>query len=151
MDTILFSFTARDGGAMFWIFFMVFIPGGATLGPPFMSIDTFLICAAIFAVVAFGLDCKITVTSDGVRFVRRLYGIPFYVRNGDVITSVAYDSDWDDEETASGVVVEIDGKEVHIGAGKRKAELYSGLFRYSEVYRNMQSNQAFKPTPDGAV
>jgi len=135
----LFSFTARDGVAMFWIFFIVFIPSGATLGPPFMSVDAFMICAAVYAVLAFGLDCKITVTSDGVRFARRLYRIPFYVRNGQAITAVSYDSDWDDEESASGVVVEIDGKEVHIGAGKRKTELYSGLFRNLEPYRRMQS------------
>jgi hypothetical protein len=83
--------------------------------------------------------------------MRRLYRIPFYVRSGDVINSVAYDSDWDDEETASGVVVEIDGKEVHIGAGKRKTELYLGLFRHSEAYRKLQSNPSFRPTPDGAA
>jgi hypothetical protein len=151
MDTTLFSFKVRDGVAMFWIFFVVFIPGGVTLGPPFMNINTFFICAAIYAVLAFGLDCKITVTSNGVHFVRRLYRIPFYVRSGDVINSVAYDSDWDEEETASGVVIEIDGKEVHIGARKRKTELYLGLFRHSEAYRKMQSNQWFKPTPDGAA
>ncbi|WP_161076140.1 hypothetical protein [Duganella sp. CY15W] len=150
-DATLFSFKARDGVAMFWIFFIVFIPGGATLGPPFMSVDAFLICTAAYAVLAYGLDCKITVTSDRVRFVRRLYWIPFYARSGRVITSISYDSDWDDEESASGVVVEIDGRETHIGAGKRKAELYMGLFRNSETYRSMQAEQGFKPTPDGAT
>jgi len=150
-DVTLFSFKARDGVAMFWIFFIVFIPGGTTLGPPFMSVDAFLICAAVYAVLACGLDCKITVTADGVRFVRRLYWIPFYVRSGRAITSVSYDGDWDEDESASGVVVEIDGKEIHIGAGKRKTELYLGLFRNSEAYRKMQPDQGFKRTPDGAI
>jgi hypothetical protein len=151
MDKMLFSFKARDGVAMFWIFFIVFIPGGVALGPPFMSLSSFLIGAVGYAVLAFGLDCKITIRSDSVCFVRRLYRIPFYVRRGRLITSVSYDSDWDDEDSASGVVVGIDGKEIHIGAGKRKAELYTGLFRNSEIYRSMQSNQTGKLEPDDAA
>ena len=150
-DVTLFSFKARDGVAMFWIFFLVFIPGGATLGPPFMNVDAFLICSTVYVVLAFGLDCKITVTSDGVRFVRRLYWMPFYARSGRAITSVSYDSDWDEEESASGVVVEIDGREIHIGVGKRKTELYLGLFRNSDAYRRMQPDQGLKPAPDGAT
>jgi len=150
-DETLFSFKARDGVAMFWILFIVFIPGGATFGPPFMSVEAFLICTTVYAALAFGLDCKITVTPEEVQFVRRLYWIPFYVRSGRMITSVSYDSDWDEEESASGVVVEIDGREIHIGAGKRKTELYVGLFRNSETYRRMQSGHEFKQSPDGAT
>lgn len=151
MDKMLFSFKAKDGVAMFWIFFIVFIPGGVALGPPFMRLNSFLICAVGYAVFAFGLDCKITVRSGSVCFVRRLYRIPFYVRRGRLITSVSYDSDWDDEDSASGVVVGIDGKEIHIGAGKRKSELYAGLFKNSEIYRSMQSNQTGKFEPDDAA
>jgi hypothetical protein len=141
----------RDGVAIFWIFFIVFTLGGVTLGPAFMSVNAFLICAAAYAVLAFGLDCKITVAPGRVRFSRRLYWTPYYARSGRVISSVSYDSDWDDEHPASGVVVEIDGREIHIGAGKRKTELYMGLFRSSETYRRMQSEQIFEPAPHGAT
>ena len=148
IDVPLFSFKARDGVAMFWIFFIGFVPGGVTLGPPFMSLDAFLIWSAVYAALALGLDCTINVSPHRVRFMRRIYWIPYYVRSGRMITSVFYDSDWDEEDTASGVVVEIDGREVHIGAGKRKSELYLGLFRNSEMNRRMQADQPFKSTPD---
>lgn len=150
-EPTIFSHTARDGVAIFWILLIVFFPGGFMLGPPFMSMKFFVISLMAYLVVGLGLSCKITVGPTRVRFARRVFGIPYYVVTGSEITSVSYDSDWDEEETASGVVVEIDGKEIHIGAGKRKTELYKGLFQNSAYYRQMQSNQEFKPTPDGAA
>lgn len=149
-ETNPFTHTARDGVAMFWILLIVFFPGGVMLGPPFVSMKIFVFSVLAFVVAGFGLDCKITVWPDRVRFVRRFYRIPYYIVTGSEITSVSYDSDWDEEETASGVVVEIDGKEIHIGAGKRKVELYLALFRRSVVYRNMQADQGLKPMLDGA-
>jgi hypothetical protein len=151
-EVIKFSHTARDGVAMFWILFIVFFPGGIMLGPPFMSVRIFTYSFVAFIVVGLGLTCKITVSATRVRFARRFFGIPYYVISGSEITSVTYDSDWDEEETASGVVVEIDGKkEIHIGSGKRKTALYTGLYVNSALYRRMESNQEFKPTPNGAA
>jgi hypothetical protein len=134
---------------MFWILLIVFFPGGVMLGPPFMSVNFFVFSFTAYVVVGLGLDCKITVGPTHVRFARRIYWLPYYVVNGTEITSVSYDSDWDEERTASGVVVEINGKEIHIGAGKRKTELYNGLFKNSAVYRVAQSPQELKPTSDG--
>jgi hypothetical protein len=150
-EKTLFTHTARDSVAMFWLVFIIFFPGGTVLGPPFMSLRVFLISLGAYLIVCSGLSCKITVGPSHVRFTRRLFWVPYWVVSGSEITSVSYDSDWDEEETASGVVVGIDGKEVHIGAGKRKVELYTGLFLHSAVYRAMQSNLQFKATPDGAA
>lgn len=137
----LFSHTARDGVAMFYILFIVFFPGGVMLGPPFISVDAFIFATVGFIVVALGLDCKIVVGPTEVRFMRRIFWIPYYVVRGKEITSVVYDSDWDDEETASGVVVTLAGKEVHIGAGKRKNELYMNLYRCSAEHRVFHSDR----------
>lgn len=128
-DSQEFHYQARDGVAIFMIVIWVFFPGGCMLGFPFMSKEIFTYSVLAFLVVILGLDCKISVVPGQVRFVRRLFKIPYYIRRGTAITDVCFDSDWDEEATASGVVAEIDGKETHIWAGKRKGILYSGLSR----------------------
>ncbi|MRW89029.1 hypothetical protein GJ699_03435 [Duganella sp. FT80W] len=81
---------------MFWILLIVFFPGGFMLGPPFLSMKFFIIALIAYFVVGLGLSCKIIVGTTQVRFVRRIFGVPYYVVTGREITSVTYDSDWDE-------------------------------------------------------
>lgn len=104
-----------------------------------MSVQAFIVGTVCFIVIALGMTCKITVTSESVHIVRRCYFLPYVFYSGREIESVRYDGDWGDEEVSSGVVVTINKKEVHIGARKRMNELHTSLFRLSNEFRLMES------------
>lgn len=148
-SNILYQYTGRDGVAVFYSFFWIFIPGGVILGLPFISVQAFIIGTAAFIVIALGLTCQITVTSEYVRFVRRCYFLPYSSYSGREIESVRYDGDWGDEEGSCGVVVTIDNQEIHIGARKRMNELHTSLFRLSNEFRMMESRNTKSDTTCG--
>lgn len=124
-----FAFRNWDGGAAFWLGLIVFFNGGLGLGLPFMSWHVLAVTSVIYLLLVPWLDCTILVVPGRVRLARRLCRIPYYWYTGAKITDVCYDSDWDEESTATGVVVSIDCKEFHIVAPRRKTALHASLAR----------------------
>ncbi|AVR97307.1 hypothetical protein [Pseudoduganella armeniaca] len=92
-----------------------------------MSLRALTISSVIYLLLIPWLDCKITVAPGRVRIARRLCRVPYYWYTGQSITDVCYDSDWDDEDTATGVVVSIDSKQFHIVAPRQKTAFYRRL------------------------
>jgi hypothetical protein len=86
---------------------------------------------AIFFVAALaiiiGLRASIVVRPSRVVITRKWFFIPYWRRTGRVIEDVWFGGDWGEPEGASGVVVKLKGKEIHIGSPKTMHYLYFSL------------------------
>ena len=126
----VFRLSGRDTLPQFAVFFFVF--GGGCLPFPFMIYHGFgVLAVVIFFVaamgVAVGLRFSIVASAKRVRITRSWLGIPYWRHTGRVINDVFYDGIWGDAEVSSGVVLDLDGREVHVGSGSSMHELHAGL------------------------
>lgn len=130
MNSTLFRYSGRDALPQFAVFFFVF--GAGALPLPFMiyhgwgvyAVAVFLAAAAFVAV---GLRFTIVVSAEGVRITRSWIGIPYWSHWGHAINDVYFGGDWGEAEGASGIVLDLDGREVHVGSGRSMGELHSAL------------------------
>src|SRR5262249_8292034 len=92
--------------------------------------------AAIYTLVALGvvigLRNSIVVTPSLVVITRSWFFIPYWRYTGRAIQDVWYGGDWGLPEGACGVVVKLDGQEVHIGSAKTMHHLYASLYPMRE-------------------
>jgi hypothetical protein len=86
---------------------------------------------AIFVVAActviIGLRASIVVRPSRVVITRKWFFIPYWRNTGRVIEDVWFGGDWGEPEGASGVVVKLNGKEIHIGSRRTMDQLYFSL------------------------
>jgi hypothetical protein len=131
-DVAILRFSGRDSMAQFmafviivqsvgWIFLPVAwipLPGGA--------VSFGFLTLAVVVIIA-GLRASIVVKPSRVVIVRKCFFIPYWCHIGRAIEGIQFGGDWGDPEGAIGVVVILDGKELHIGSGKTMHYLYSAL------------------------
>jgi hypothetical protein len=128
-DAARFKFSGRDSMAQFMAFVIIVHPagwiphnvwylGGAT---------AFGIFALAVVVIIAGLRASIVIRPSRVVIVRKCFFIPYWRHSGRTIENVQFSGDWGDPEGALGVVVNLDGREIHIGSGKTMHHLYSAL------------------------
>ncbi len=125
-----FRFSGRDSLPRFAVFVLLFLAG-----IPFMVYDGFGIrsVVALFSVailVVIGLRFSIVVSADGVLITRTWFGVPYWFHRGRVINDVFFGGDWGDAEGACGVVLQMDGREIHIGSSGSMHDLHAALLPY---------------------
>lgn len=131
----LFKFESSDALARFmtWMAPIMAIPVVLPILAEFgvLTWRTVLVGCAVLvfllAVVAIGLRSQIVVYSDRVLVQRKWFAIPYQKVEGSRIDHVVYGGDWGDEYGAVGVVVDLDGKDVHIGNSKNMHFLHEAL------------------------
>jgi hypothetical protein len=127
----LFHFESSDSLAQFSVWIVPVAGGGAlpivlaSLG--FLTWGTAAALAMLTLVLVAGLRSSIVVYPDEVKIVKKWCFLPYQVHRGEKIEDVSFGGDWGLEEGAIGVVVKIDGKEIHIGTSKNMRYLYEAL------------------------
>src|SRR5262247_1001230 len=123
-----FKFSGRDSIAqgMAWMVVLTPVPwlpvvawnagGGVGVG----------IIAVALAIII-GLRASVVVRPSRGVIIRKGFFIPYWRYTGRVIEDVWYGGDWGLPEGASGVCVQLNGKEIHIGSRKTMDYLYFSL------------------------
>jgi len=127
-----FTFTGPDSLSQFMVWIVPILGGGCFLPPPFVVWQAAgVTAAAIYTLAALaiviGLRNSIVVTPSLVVITRSWFFIPYWRYTGRAIQDVWYGGDWGDPEGACGIVVKLDGQEVHIGSAKTMHHLYASL------------------------
>src|SRR5262245_42020954 len=71
---------------------------------------------AVALAIMIGLRASVVVRPSRVVITRKWFFIPYWRYSGRVIENVWYGGDWGEREGASGVCVQLNGKEIHIGS-----------------------------------
>ena len=129
-DAARFKFSGRDSMAQFMAW-MVILQSPILCLPLAAWRDGGLlgVAASIVAMLAIigGLRASIVIEPSRVVIVRKCFFIPYWRHTGRAIKGVWFSGDWGDPEGALGVVVDLDGRQIHIGSGKTMHYLYSAL------------------------
>jgi MFS family permease len=127
-----FTFTGRDSLSQFIASLVLILGAGCIPIPLFvwwaggMTAATTYILAALAVVI--GLRSSIVVTPSLVFITRSWFPIPYWRYSGHAIQDVCYGGDWGDPEGACGVVIKLDGQEIHIGSAKTMHHLHASLW-----------------------
>jgi hypothetical protein len=97
---------------------------------------------ALFSAIAIGLRSSIVVTEGCTVITRRWFFIPYWRRSAPGIDDVWFGGDWGDEDGAMGVVVEMRGKEIHLGSSKTMRQLHAALFPLSAKGKRLAQQAA---------
>jgi hypothetical protein len=131
-ERITFTFTGRDSLSQFMVGFVLILGGGFPLLPFFVwqaggMTGTALSIVAALAVIV-GLRNSIVVTPSLVVITRSWFFVPYWRYSGRAIQDICYGGDCGDPEGACGVVVKLDGQEIHIGSAKTMHHLHASLW-----------------------
>ncbi|WP_284620763.1 hypothetical protein [Aquabacterium humicola] len=137
----LFEFESRDSLAQFSVWLLPVV-GGGTLsillwqfgGLPAV-IATALVCISLVA----GLRASIAVYPNRVEIVRKWFFLPYKKYSGQLIEDVSYGGDWGLDEGAIGVVVRLDGRDIHIGTAKNMHYLHDAISRVAYSGRSIEA------------
>ena len=77
--------------------------------------------------LAVGLSAEIVVTVDETAIVKRWFGLPYRRYCAPFISRVEYGGDWGLPNGATGVVVHVGDRKVHIGAPWSMRQIHCGL------------------------
>ena len=129
-ENATFAFSAQDSLAQFMVWLLVL--GAGTLPLPLIAWWFGGTAAAIASIltalaVLIGLRTSIVVTPSQVVITRRWFFIPYWRYTGPAIEDAWFGGDWGEAEGASGVVVQLNGKEIHIGSRKTMHHLHASL------------------------
>jgi hypothetical protein len=132
-ERVTFTFTGRDSLSQFMVGFVLILGGGFPLLPFFVwqaggMTGTALSIVAALAVIV-GLRNSIVVTPSLVVITRSWFFVPYWRHTGPAIQDVSYGGDWGDPEGACGIVVKLDGQEIHIGSARTMHHLCASLWR----------------------
>jgi hypothetical protein len=128
-----FRFTGRDSLAQFTVSFVAL--GGGALPLPFLiwfecSTSAAWIWVLATAGVAIGLRNRVVLAAHQVTVTRLWCFVPYRRHMGRTIEDVFWGGDWGLEEGAMGVVVVLDGKELHVGSRATAQLLYCAFKEY---------------------
>lgn len=127
---VTFHFAGRDSLSQFTIF-LVMLGAGVLPFPvlvwAYTGMTAAIVSVAVAGAVALGLRASITVSSSSVVITKMWFFIPYRRYAGPFMEDVCFGGDWGEPEGASGVVVTINGKEVHIGTPKSMHHLHESL------------------------
>lgn len=120
-DDGTFYFSGQDSLSQFMVW--VIVLGAGCLPLPlfvawFGGWTAAVISVVIAVVVLVGLRVSIAVSPSAVVVTKSWFFVPYWRYKGPVIEDVWFGGDWGEPEGASGVVVKISGKEVHLGSRK---------------------------------
>lgn len=129
-NSALFEFESADSLAQFYLW-MIPLAGGGIVG---MLIWEWLSWKSLTAVVSLclflivGLRSSILVFEDEVRVVRKWFFVPYKTYTSPCIEDVSFGGDWGLEEGAIGVVIRMNGEDVHLGSSENMHYLYQSLY-----------------------
>ena len=131
-----FRFTGRDSLAQLHVVFVVLFGGGC---PSILMIlwgygaTLMLVLIPLSLTIAVGLRSSIVVSDCGVTISRLWFFIPFWKHTGKSIEDVWFGGNWGLDDDAMGVVLKVDGKELHIGSRQTMHFLYDALNPYRRI------------------
>lgn len=131
----LFEFESSDALARFmtWVAPIMAIPVVLPILSEFgvltwrVALIGCVVLTSLVLVIAAGLRSRIVIYSDRVFVQRKWFSISYQTVEGSRIDHVVYGGDWGDDYGAVGVVVDLDGKDVHIGNSKNMHFLHDAL------------------------
>jgi len=134
-ESATFIFSGRDSLFHGMVGIVLILGGGVPL--PFLvwqAAGMTAVAVYVLAVlaVAIGLRNSIVVTPSLVVITRSWFCIHYWRYSGRAIEDVWFGGDWGEPEGACGVVVKLDGQEVHIGSCKTMYHLYESLWPMRE-------------------
>ena len=131
-ESATFIFGGPDSLLQGMVVLVLILGAGCIPIPFFVWSAGGMIAAAVYIfaalAVAIGLRNSIIVTPSLVVITRSWFFIPYWRYTGRAIEDVWFDGDWGLPEGAGGVVVKLDGQEVHIGSCKTMHHLYESLW-----------------------
>jgi hypothetical protein len=133
-----FYFSGQDSLSQFMLWILVLGAGFFPL--PFLvwwfgGKTAAITSVAIALVVLVGFRASIAVSPSGVVVTKSWFFVPYWRFKGPAIEDVWFGGDWGEPEGASGVVVKIRGKEIHVGSRKSMHQLHAALFPLRVVAR----------------
>lgn len=128
-----FRFSGRDSLPRFGVLLLLF--GAGCLPIPLIVYDSFgmhsvVALLSVAILVAIGLRFSIVVSADGVLITRTWFGVPYWFHRGRAINDVFFGGDWGNAGGACGVVLEMDGREIHIGSSGSMHDLHAALLPF---------------------
>jgi hypothetical protein len=139
----VFEFESSDSLAQFSIWILPAAGGGAVsviawaAGGWWMVAGVFALCAVLVA----GLRSSISVGPGRVTITRKWFRIPYRRFTAAAIENVFFGGDYGLEEGAMGVVVRIEGRDIHLGTSRNMHFLYDAL----QVYVRKRAAPAVRP------
>jgi hypothetical protein len=140
-----FQFTGRDSLSQFLVVFVLTLGAGGFSVPllfwDFGANMAALGSVAFALVLAAGLRSSIVISDHVVTITRLWFFVPYWKYTGKVIEDIWFGGDWGMDDDAMGIVIKIDGQEVHMGSRKTMHFLFDALqpFPCSEA-RSKQKN-----------
>lgn len=125
-----FQFSGQDSLAQFAVWLLILGAGCLPLPLLIWQFGGKVAAAASVAIalaVLIGLRSSIVVSSSGVVITKKWFWVPYRRYTAKSIEDVWFGGDWGEPDGASGVVVRINGKEVHIGSRKSMHHLHTAL------------------------
>ncbi|MEW6370288.1 MAG: hypothetical protein AB1584_05085 [Pseudomonadota bacterium] len=128
-DLPFFQFESADSLAQFSIW-MIPTTGGGIVSIIAWDWGGWNLVAAVVLVcllLILGLRSSITVRADQVKVVRKWFFVPYRTYTSPCIEEVSFGGDWGLDEGAMGVVVRMNGQDIHLGTSKNMHYLYESL------------------------
>jgi len=134
-ESATFRFTGQDSLSQLMVWLLIL--GFGCLPLPvvvwhFGGMRAAVVSILVALAVLIGLRATIVVTSSRVVVTRSWFFIQYWRYSGRAIEDVWFGGDWGLPEGASGVVVKLNGKEIHMGSRKTMHHLHASLFPMRE-------------------
>lgn len=128
-DLVFFQSESADSLAQFSVW-MIPAAGGGIVSIFAWDWGGWKLAAGVvlaFLLLIIGLRSSITVRLDQVTVARKWFFIPYRTYTASCIEDVSFGGDWGLDEGAMGVVVRMNGQDIHIGNSKNMYYLYESL------------------------
>jgi len=138
-DYPFFQFESPDSLAQFSVW-MIPTAGGGIVSIFAWDWGGWKIAAAValvFLLLIIGLRTSITVRADQVKVVRKWFFVPYRTYTSPWIEDVSFGGDWGLDDGAIGVVVRMNGQDIHIGTAKNMHYLYESLCEVAYTGRQL--------------
>ena len=144
-----FFWSGQDSLSQFVVWVVVLGGGSASLSFIAWSVGgklAALVCLAVACLFVVGLRTSISISPLGVEVKKHWFFVIYRRYRGPRIEDVSFGGDWGEPEGASGVVVNVGGKEVHIGSRRTMHYLHKTLTELRRKHAAQQLAQADSPT-----
>jgi hypothetical protein len=136
MSDILFEFESSDSIAQFCIWIIPFVGGGLIMLPfSIWGYIGIIITLIVVLVIVIGLRASIVIHEGKVVVRKTCFFITYKYYEADCVEDIWFGGDWGFEEGAMGVVVTLNGKDVHIGTSKNMRYLFDNIKPFALAYK----------------